>query len=238
MGAKTVSKANESVTPPPKDSKKQKFAGAMMADAFDPDMLCFYTQQDEEDEFETMPLRPYSVLLSWLKKKLPSLTDSDWYTASKQELALEYEVGILTSWEYSVENDKLLDVMTGNGIRDRNVSSIIWEAKAPDYDMHLTDADCLGRTADDELILHNHVEINCLYSAVLQLVYLRDQVVEYDGGTPPTPSNPKLAKLQQFKGKELQEHSNAFRQYVQEHATHLSQNMGVTRHSHRGRGTF
>ncbi len=73
MGAKTASKAKESETPPPKNSKKQKFAGTMMADAFDPDMLCFHTQQDDEDEFEAMQMRPYGGNTSWLKKKIPSL---------------------------------------------------------------------------------------------------------------------------------------------------------------------
>jgi hypothetical protein len=89
----------------------------------------------------------------------------------------------------------------------------------------LTDEDCFGQTTEGELILHNHVEVNCLYAAVLQLVCLRDSIREYGGGTPLT--NPKLPILQQFKGKGLQRHSHALRLNVQDHVTYLSQNLGA-----------
>ena len=91
----------------------------------------------------------------------------------------------------------------------------------------MTDADCFARTTDDDLILHNHVQVNCLYSAVLQLICLRDSIAEYGGATLPAPKNPKLAILQQFKGKGLQGHSLTFRQDVQDHVTYLSQNLGA-----------
>ena len=227
MGAKTASKDKESATPPPKTPKNKKFAGTMMVDAFDPDMLCFQTQLNDEDEFEAMQMRPYSGNPVWLQRKLPSLTSSDWYTASHQELVFEYEAGILTSWEYSAENEKLLDVMAGNGRIGKNESPIVWETRAPCYDILLTDADCFARTTDDDLILHNHVQVNCLYSAVLQLICLRDSIAEYGGATLPAPKNPKLAILQQFKGKGLQGHSLTFRQDVQDHVTYLSQNLGA-----------
>ena len=84
MGAKTASKAKESATPPPKNPKNQKFAGTMMVDVFDPDMLCFQTQLNDEDEFESMQMRPYSGNPVWLQRKLPSLTNSDWYTSSSR----------------------------------------------------------------------------------------------------------------------------------------------------------
>ena len=131
MGTKTASKDKESATPPPKTPKNKKFAGTMMVDAFDPDMLCFQTQLNDEDEFEAMQMRPYSGNPVWLQRKLPSLTSSDWYTASHQELVFEYEAGILTSWEYSAENEKLLDVMAGNGRLGKNESPIVWETRAP-----------------------------------------------------------------------------------------------------------
>jgi hypothetical protein len=56
-----------------------------------------------------MQMKPYSGNTSWLNKKIPNLTGSDWYTASQQELAFEFEAGILTSWEHSAE-------MAGNGM--------------------------------------------------------------------------------------------------------------------------
>ena len=223
MGAKTTPKAKSSTTQPPKDSKKQKFVGTMTMDDFDPEMLCFHTNENEDAEFDTMEFKPYSGNKSWLQKKLPNLTTSEWFTMSQQELTSDYEEGLLTSWEYSVGNDKLYDVMAGNGVFHKK-SSPVWETRAPGYDVHLTDEDCYGRTADGELILHNHVEINCLYSAVLQLVCLRDQIVMYGGATPPTP---KLAILQQFKGKGLQEYSTAFRQCIQNHVSHLSTTLGA-----------
>jgi len=37
------------------------------------------------------------------KPTATNLTGSDWYTASQQELAFEFEAGILTSWEHSAE---------------------------------------------------------------------------------------------------------------------------------------
>ena len=55
----------------------------MMVDTFDPDMLCFHTKLDDEDEFEAMQIRPYSGNTSWLKKKFLNLTSSDWYTTSQ-----------------------------------------------------------------------------------------------------------------------------------------------------------
>jgi hypothetical protein len=171
IGAKTASKFKESATPPPKNPKKQKFADTMMTDVFDPDMLCFHTQLDDEDEFETMQMRPYSGNPSWLQHKFPSLTSSDWYTASQQELVFEYEAGILTSWESSAENEKLLDVMAGNGILGKNEFPTVWETRAPCYDILLTDTDCFTRTTDGELILHNHVQVNCLYSAIGTRMY-------------------------------------------------------------------
>jgi hypothetical protein len=82
MGVKTASKSKESVTPSPKNPKKQKFVVTMMTDVFNPDMICFHTQLNVEDEFEAIQMRPYSWNPSWLKKKILSLTKSDWYTAS------------------------------------------------------------------------------------------------------------------------------------------------------------
>ena len=65
----------------------------MMVDAFDPDMLCFQTQLNDEDEFEAMQMRPYSGNPLWLERKLPSLTSSvgilqvtkNWSLNMKQE---------------------------------------------------------------------------------------------------------------------------------------------------------
>ena len=115
----------------------------------------------------------------------------------------------MTSWEYSAENEKLLDVMAGNGILGKNESPVVWETRDPCYDILLTDADCFACTTDGDLILHNHVQVNCLYDTVSQVICLRDSISEYGGGTLPTPTNPKLAILQQFKGKGLQGHSHA-----------------------------
>ena len=101
----------------------------------------------------------------------------------------------MTSWEYSAENEKLLDVMAGNGRLGKNESPIVWETRAPCHDIHLTDADCFARTTDGDLILHNHVQVNCLYSAVLQLICLRDSISEYGGVTLPTPTKSKSSYL-------------------------------------------
>jgi hypothetical protein len=92
----------------------------------------------------------------------------------------------------------------------------------------LTDDDCFGQTIEGELILHNHVEVNCLYAAVLQLVCLRDSIREYGGGTPlMNPNLPFRANLHRFKGKGLQKHSHVLRLNVQDHVTYLSQNLGA-----------
>ena len=88
-----------------------------------------------------MQMRPYSGNPLWLQRKLPSLTSSDWYTSSHQELVFEYEAGILTSWEYSAENEKILDVMAGNGRLGKNESPIVWETRDPCHDILWTDAD-------------------------------------------------------------------------------------------------
>jgi hypothetical protein len=228
MGAKTPSKAKESVPSSPKTPKQKKFAGTMMADDFDPDMFCFNTKQDDDDEFHTMQLRPYSGNLLWMRNKLPNLTSSDWFTTSTQELDSAYEDEILTPQEYTAEKEKLLDVMAGNGRFAKNASTVVWETRAPCYDILLTDDDCFGQTIEGELILHNHVEVNCLYAAVLQLVCLRDSIREYGGGTPlMNPNLPFRANLHRFKGKGLQKHSHVLRLNVQDHVTYLSQNLGA-----------
>ena len=92
MGAKTASKAKESVTPPPKNPKNNKFAGTMMVDVFDPDMLCFQTQLND-DEFEAMQMRPYSGNPLWLRENFLALqtvigilqVTKNWSSNMKQE---------------------------------------------------------------------------------------------------------------------------------------------------------
>ena len=93
MGAKADSKAKESATLSPTNPKNQKFAGTMMVDAFDPDILCFQTQLNDEDEFEAMQMRPYSGNPLWLRENFLALqtvigilqVTKNWSSNMKQE---------------------------------------------------------------------------------------------------------------------------------------------------------